>query len=41
LEGEILTIDRPEYHIRETGTLLGILVHIMGGPKIEGGVRAA
>ena len=41
LEGDVLTIDRPEYHVRETGTILGILVQIMGGPKPTGAARAA
>jgi hypothetical protein len=40
LEGDVLTIDRPEYHLREIATLLGILVQIMGGPKTDA-VRAA
>ncbi len=30
LEGVRLTIDRPEYHIREAGKIVGILVSILG-----------
>ncbi|HVS35690.1 MAG TPA: hypothetical protein VMS17_08910 [Gemmataceae bacterium] len=41
LEGDQLTIDRPEYYVRDVGVILAILVHIMGGPKPVGATRAA
>lgn len=41
LEEDLLSIDRREYYIDETGVLLGILVQIMGGPKLDGTARAA
>ena len=31
LEGSTISIDRPEYHIRDLGKILGILVHAAGG----------
>ena len=31
LEGPTISIDRPEYHIRDLGKILGILVHAAGG----------
>ena len=40
LEGDVLTIDQPEYYLGEVNTILGILVQIMGGPKAGAG-RAA
>ncbi len=40
LEGDVLTIDQPEYYLRDVPTILGILVQIMGGPK-TGAERAA
>ena len=40
LEGDVLTIDRPEYYLGEADKILGILVQIMGGPKTGAG-RAA
>jgi len=41
LEEDVLFIDRREYYIAEASLLLGILVQIMGGPKIDGTARAA
>ena len=41
LEGDVLFIDRREYYLAEVGLLIGILVQIMGGPKIDGTTRAA
>jgi hypothetical protein len=41
LEGDVLSIDRHEYYLGDAGLLLGILVQIMGGPKIDGTSRAA
>jgi hypothetical protein len=33
LEGERLSIDRPEYYLANAGKIIGILVSLLGGPK--------
>lgn len=35
LNGATLSIDRSEYHFRDTGRIVGILTHIVGtGPRV-------
>jgi hypothetical protein len=41
LEGDVLTIDRPDYYLGDAAKILGILVQIMGGPKTGAAERAA
>ena len=36
LDESVLSIDRREYYLRETGTIIGILVQIMGGAAAPG-----
>ena len=41
LDESVLSIDRREYYLRETGTIIGILVQIMGGAAAPGAGAAA